>query len=100
MILKHRLPQTRRPKIVLLIIPTLAVLFYRRCQHLHRWQHRLIECLYLLLLFSLHSTWVIQKLPWVMIRMSPSNIMSAFTSVLIDKFVKLNTSFLYFENLL
>ena len=38
-------------------------------------------------------------LPSTVIFISPSNFMSALTSVLIDKLPRLNTSLLYFENL-
>lgn len=38
-------------------------------------------------------------LPSTVILISPSSFISALTSVLIDKLLKLSTSFLYFENL-
>lgn len=37
--------------------------------------------------------------PYTVILISPSSFMSAFTSVLIDRLLRLKTSFLYLENL-
>lgn len=60
MILKHRLSQTRRPKVVLFIVGALTVLLYWWNHHHVDWgKQGLVEVLDLLLLFGLYAAWVI-----------------------------------------